>query len=164
MGESVSRPLCRPLRRDESHAAEAMLERAAKLAKDSHAKTRHAAVVVKDGSLLGWGINGVPLPGEDHCYCRVAEFAHHDSCRTHAEQRAILLARESVGWEQLQGSQLLYVRLDADGFVRAEDPHFCGRCSRLALSLGLSQWLFALADGMVGYSAADYDTIARVFS
>jgi hypothetical protein len=31
-----------------------MVERAAELARDSHARTRHAAVLVKDGSLLAW--------------------------------------------------------------------------------------------------------------
>jgi hypothetical protein len=41
--------------------AQQMVERAAELARDSHARTRHAAV--KDGSLLAWGTNGVPFPG-----------------------------------------------------------------------------------------------------
>jgi deoxycytidylate deaminase len=50
-----------------------MVERAAELARDSHARTRHAAVLVAEGSLLAWGTNGVPFPGEDHCYCKVAE-------------------------------------------------------------------------------------------
>ncbi len=28
---------------------------------------------MSEGSLLAWGTNGVPFPGEDHCYCKVAE-------------------------------------------------------------------------------------------
>ena len=44
--------------------AQQMVERAAELARDSHARTRHAAVLVKDGSLLAWGNNGVPFPGK----------------------------------------------------------------------------------------------------
>jgi deoxycytidylate deaminase len=139
-----------------------MVERAAGLARDSHARTRHAAVLMAEGSLLGWGTNGVPYPGEDHCYCKVAERGDHDQCRTHAEQRAITLAREGEGWQQLHGSKLVYVRLEADDSVRLEDPHFCARCSRLALSLGISEWIFALSDGLVGYSSADYDTIAQL--
>jgi len=78
--------------------AEQMVERAAELARDSHARTRHAAVLVQAGSLLACGINGVPFPGEDHCYCKVGESGSHDLCRTHAEQRAITLAREGDGW------------------------------------------------------------------
>lgn len=139
-----------------------MLDRAVELAKDSQARTRHAALVVKDGSLLGWGINGVPLPGEDHCYCKFGSFSHHDDCRTHAEQRAIMLAREGVGWGLLQDSQLLYVRLESDDSVRLDEPHFCARCSRLALSLGMGEWVFALSDGLVGYSSADYDRISQL--
>ncbi|MFI5063661.1 MAG: hypothetical protein ACHP9Z_06765 [Streptosporangiales bacterium] len=139
-----------------------MVERAAGLARDSHARTRHAAVLMAEGSLLGWGTNGVPYPGEDHCYCKVAERGDHDQCRTHAEQRAITLAREGEGWQQLHGSKLVYVRLEADDSVRLEDPHFCARCSRLALSLGISEWIFALSDGLVGYSSANYDTIAQL--
>lgn len=155
-------PKRRPLKRHESHVAEQMVERAAELAKDSHARTRHAAVLVKDGSLLAWGINGVPFPGEDHCYCNFGEFGNHDSCRTHAEQRAITLAREGDGWRMLQGSKLIYVRLEADDSVRLEVPHFCARCSRLALSLGVAEWIFALSDGLVGYSSVDYDKLAQL--
>src|SRR6202000_2315202 len=105
-----------------------MVERAAGLAKDSRAKTRHAAVLVKDGSMMAWGTNGVPFPGEDHCYCKVAEFGVHDNCRTHAEQRAIGLARDGDGWK----------------------------------TLPVAEWIFALSDGLVSYSAADYDTIAQL--
>ena len=152
----------RLLKRHESYVAEQMMERAAELAKDSHARTRHAALLVKEGSLVAWGINGVSLPGEDHCFCKVGEFDNHDQCRTHAEQRAISLAREGDGWRILRGSQLLYVRLESDDSVRLDEPHFCARCSRLALSLGVQEWVFALSDGLVGYSAADYDRIAQL--
>ena len=60
-------PQRRPLNRQDSHLVQQMVERAAELARDSHARTRHAAVLVRDGSLLAWGTNGVPFPGEDHC-------------------------------------------------------------------------------------------------
>jgi hypothetical protein len=62
----------------------------------------------------------------------------------------------------LQGAKLIYVRLEADDSVRLQEPHFCARCSRLALSLGVHEWIFALSDGLAGYSAADYDTIAAL--
>ena len=146
-------PQWRPLKRHDSHVAEQMVERAAELARDSHARTRHAAVLIKDDSMLGWGTNGVPFPGEDHCYCKFGESGHHDMCRTHAEQRAITLAREGDGWRMLPGSKLIYVRLEADDSVRLEKPHFCPRCSRLALSLGVAEWIFALSEGLAGYSA-----------
>jgi deoxycytidylate deaminase len=155
-------PQRRPLNRQDSHDAEEMVERAAELARDSHARTRHAAVLVQEGSMLAWGTNGVPFPGEDHCHCKFGEFGHHDQCRTHAEQRAISLARLGDGWRQLPGSKLIYVRLLADDSVRLQEPHYCARCSRLALSLGVGEWIFALSDGLVGYSAADYDQIAQL--
>jgi deoxycytidylate deaminase len=160
--EPGRQPEWRPLKRHESHIAEEMVERAAELAKDSHARTRHAAVLVKDGSMLAWGTNGVPFPGEDHCYCKFSLFGEHDHCRTHAEQRAITLAREGNGWQMLQGAKLIYVRLEPDDSVRLEEPHFCSRCSRLALSLGIAEWIFALSDGLVGYSAEDYDMVAQL--
>jgi deoxycytidylate deaminase len=155
-------PQWRPLKRQDSDAAQQMVERAAELARDSHARTRHAAVLVTGGSLLACGTNGVPFPGEDHCYCKFGELGHHDQCRTHAEQRAITLAREGDGWRMLAGAKLIYVRLEADDSVRLQEPHFCARCSRLALSLGVAEWIFTLSEGLVGYSAADYDTIAQL--
>jgi deoxycytidylate deaminase len=160
--QSGQGPQWRPLKRQDSAMAEQMVERAAELAKDSHAQTRYAAVLVKDESLLAWGNNGVPFPGEDHCYCKFGETGQHDRCRTHAEQRAITLARGGDGWRMLQGSKLIYVRLEADDSVRQDEPHFCSRCSRLALSLGVTEWIFALSEGLVGYSSADYDQIARL--
>jgi len=54
------------------------------------------------------------------------------------------------------------VRLEADDSVRLEEPHFCGRCSRLALSLGVAEWIFTLSEGLVAYSSADYDQIATL--
>ena len=160
--EPGQQPGWRPLTRHDSHVAQQMVERAAELARDSHARTRHAAVLVKDRSLLACGSNGVPFPGEDHCYCKLAGSGNHDQCRTHAEQRAITLAREGGGWRLLPGSKLIYVRLEADDSVRLEMPHFCPRCSRLALSLGVAEWIFALPDGLVGYSSAGYDAIAQL--
>ena len=63
---------------------------------------------------------------------------------------------------RLPGAKLIYVRLEADDSVRLEEPHFCARCSRLALSLGVAEWIFALSEGLVGYSSADYDQIAQL--
>src|SRR6201986_263387 len=123
--EPGRRPEWRPLKGHESHEEEEMVERAAGLAKDSRAKTRHPGVLVKDGSMMAWGTNAVPFPGEDHCYCKVAEFGLHDNCRTHAEQRAIGLAREGGGWKMLQGATLIYVRLEANDSVRLGGPHVC---------------------------------------
>src|ERR1700728_5345782 len=119
-----------PLKRQDSHVAEQMVERAAELARDSHARTRHAVVLVQDESMLAWGTNGVPFPGEDHCYCKVAELGHHDSCRTHAEQRAISLARDGDGGRRLPGSKLIYVRLAPDDSVRLAEADYCPRVSK----------------------------------
>ena len=83
-------------------------------------------------------------------------------CRTHAEQRAITLGRDGDGWRLLPGSKLIYVRLEADDSVRLEEPHFCARCSRLALSLGVSEWIFALSAGLVAYDSAEYDQVAAL--
>ncbi len=155
-------PQWRPVNRQDSQVVRQMLERAAELARDSHAQTRHAALLVQDGGLLAWGNNGVPFPGEDHCYCKFGELGHHDLCRTHAEQRAITLARGGDGWQSLQGSTLIYVRLAADDSVRLQQPHFCARCSRLALSLGVAEWIFALPEGLAEFSSADYDRVAQL--
>jgi hypothetical protein len=102
------------------------------------------------------------LPGAGYWQTTGRELGHHDQCRTHAEQRAITLARGGDGWRMLQGSKLIYVRLEADDSIRLEEPHFCARCSRLALSLSVAEWIFALPEGLTGYTSADYDRIAQL--
>ena len=138
--QGTGRVLRWPLKCHDSHVAEQMVERAAELARDSHSQTRYAAVLVKDESLLAVGTNGVPFPGEDHCYCKFGEAGQHDRCRTHAEQRAITLAREGDGWRMLQGSKLIYVRLEADDSVRAGRAALAGPVQPPALSLGVAEW------------------------
>ena len=87
----------------------------------------------------GLGDQRRAVPGRRSLLLQVREAGDHDRCRTHAEQRAITLAREGDGWRMLQGSKLIYVRLEADDSVRLDEPHFCARCSRLALSLGVAR-------------------------
>ena len=62
----------------------------------------------------------------------------------------------------MPGSKLIYVRLEADDSVQLEMPHFCPRRSRLALSLGVAEWIVARPDSLAGYSSADYDAIAQL--
>jgi hypothetical protein len=72
------------------------------------------------------------------------------------------VACEGDGWRLLQGSTLIYVRLEAGDSVRLAVPHLCARCGRLALSLSAAGWIFALPEGLAGYSSADYDTVAQL--
>jgi hypothetical protein len=69
---------------------------------------------------------------------------------------------EADSWRRCLDRKLIYVRLEADDSVQLEMPHFCPRCSRLALSLGVAEWIVALLDSLVGYSSADYDAIAQL--
>ena len=97
-----------------------MVERAAELARDSRARTGHAAVLVADGSLLAWAPAG--FPGGGRCCCRFAQSGNHDQYRTHAGQRAITLGREGDSWRRLQGPELIYMQLEADSSVWLEMP------------------------------------------
>jgi hypothetical protein len=60
------------------------------------------------------------------------------------------------------GSKLIYVRPEADDSVQLEMPHFCLCCSRLALSLGVAEWIVALPDSLTVSSSAGYDVIAQL--
>ena len=76
--------------------------------------------------------------------------------------RTTATAGRGISWRRLPGSKLIYVRLEADDSVQLEMPHFCPRRSRLALSLGVAEWIVALPDSLAGYSSADYDAIAQL--
>src|SRR5580698_3175179 len=111
-----------------------------------------------------WPGTLTPGHGMPRCWSKTAACwaGAPTECRIHAEQRAITLAREGDGWRLLPGAKLIYVRLEADDSVRLDEPHFCARCSRLALSLGVAEWIFGLSEGLVGYSSADYDQAAQL--
>jgi hypothetical protein len=119
-------------------------------------------VLVEEGSLLVWGTNGMPFRGGP-LLLQVGELGNHDPVpdpRGAAGDHAG--PREADSWRRLPGSKLIYVRLEADDSGQLEMPHFCPRCSRLALSLGVAEWIVALPDSVAGWSSADYDAIAQL--
>ena len=138
-----------------------MVDRAAELARDSHARTRHAAVLMTRAACWA-GERTESLSGEDHCYCKVAEVGNHDQCRTHAEQRAISLARQGEGWRRLQARSWSMCGSRRTTRSAWRIPTSARAAAGLALSLGVAEWIFALSDGLVGYSATDYDTISQL--
>ena len=82
---------------------------------------------------------------------------------TTAEIAALLKERlKDKVLEVVETERHSHVRLAPDDSVRLDEPHYCSRCSRLAMSLGVAEWIFALTDGLVSYSAADYDEMAQL--
>ena len=75
-----------PLTCHDSHVAQQMVEGQ----RNWPARTRHAAVLVEEGSLLVWGTNGVLFRGGP-LLLQVGELGNHDQCRTHTEQQATTL-------------------------------------------------------------------------
>ena len=118
-------------------------------------------MLLEEGSLLVWGTNAVPFPGGP-LLLQVGNWATMTSAGPTRSSRRSRWAREGDSWRRLPGSKPIYVLLEADDSVQLEMPHFCPRCSRLALSLGVAEWIFALPDSLVGYSSADYDAIAQL--
>ena len=56
----------------------------------------------------------------------------------------------------------LCVALRPTTLVRLGYSGFRARRNRLWLTLGVAEWIFAHSDGLVGYSATDYDTISQL--
>lgn len=114
------------------------IDHAVSVAMVSPCKSKRGVVISSaDGRLIGEGFNHQPYPficdGSDRCKANCGKTA------IHAEQAAILKARESLG-----GAWMLHVKANG-GFPCASAAPSCLECSKLILESGIA-WMHLLHD------------------
>lgn len=121
---------------------------------------RGSVIVAADGTEIGIGYNAPPLDKEEHRTCQapvvIARKQKSDrTCCLHAEWRALLdgLRRHP---DKMPGATLYYMHIDdAGNLTRAGEP-YCTVCSRLALDLGLKEFVLWHESGLTAYPTDEY--------
>jgi len=127
-------------------------------------RSRCGSVIVKDNKIIGRGFNSPPGDMEGQRRCSALKGGYHPkvtdkTCCVHAEQRAIIDALKNHP-EQIVGSRLYFIRLDnRDQPSRAGQP-YCTICSKMALDLGIKEFVLWHEDGIAVYDTEEYNLLS----
>lgn len=155
----------RYLKDKEADTGVVWMHKAASVAKSALClKARCGTVIVHDGEVIGEGYNAPPRDDTEDRKCLDAyDFSgkprYDHTCCMHAEWRAILDAVRTNP-EKVSGSQLYFVRIGEEGSPKRSGKPYCTICSRLALDVGISEFLLWHDDGICAYPTDEYNRLS----
>ncbi len=142
------------------------MERAGEVAREALCLRgkRGSVVISADGTEIGTGYNAPPLDKEEHRTChRPVSMAFKPksdrTCCLHAEWRAILDALRRRP-DQIVGATLYYMHIEEDGTLKRAGQPYCTECSRLALDVGLKEFVLWHEEGITAYPTDEYNEIS----
>jgi len=125
------------------------------------------AVIVKSKRIIGKGYNSPPKNNEEQRRCKCDKAVLHakitdKTCCVHAEQRAIMnaLARNP---SRLPLSRIYFIRLDLNNNVLMAGKPYCTHCSKLALDVGISEFVLWHKEGICVYDTLEYNILSYQF-
>lgn len=139
--------------------------KAAEIALNSTCKrSRCGSVVVKDEMIIGTGFNSPPKNKEGQRRCYLSKDSYHKkvtdkTCCIHAEQRAIVDALVNNS-DKIIGSKLYFTRIDSDGKPLKSGKPYCTICSKMALDIGIKEFILWHEKGICVYNCEEYNNIS----
>lgn len=127
-------------------------------------KSKCGSQIINDGEIVGIGTNGPPGDNEGQRRCSCSKEDYHKkvtdkTCCIHAEQRAIidgLINRR----DKMVGSRLYFVRLDEKGEPTRSGKPYCTICSKMALDVGISEFVLWHKEGIAVYDTVEYNDLS----
>lgn len=125
-------------------------------------RSRCGAIIVSDeNTLIGSGYNS---PAGTKKRCHIDKSTYHrkvtdKTCCVHAEQRAIMDALKHNP-NLLEGSTLYFVRLDDNGEIAKSGEPYCTICSKMALDVGIKDFVLWHEDGICAYDTEYYNELS----
>jgi deoxycytidylate deaminase len=119
---------------------------------------------VNANEIIGRWYNSPPLDQEEQRKCSCIKDAYHrkvtdKTCCVHAEQRAIMDALKNNP-DKIIWSRLYFIRLDEKGNpTRSGDP-YCTICSKMALDMGISEFVLRQEKGIAVYDTKEYNLLS----
>jgi deoxycytidylate deaminase len=159
----------RVLEGDEERLGEEHMQRAIVQARNATCARRHCgAVVVKDGVVLGEGFNSPAGGDRSVVRCQYDKTQYHPkvtdkTCCMHAEVRAMLMALRQYP-EKVPGATLFFVSVDALGEKQFSRNPYCTVCSKLALDVGLKEFVLWHRSGITAYNTAEYNELSYAYT
>ena len=144
------------------------LDKAAQIASNSTCRRSCCgSVIVKNNEIIGIGFNSPPLDKEDQRRCSYLKSSYHEkvtdkTCCVHAEQRAIMDALRKNP-EKIRGSRLYFIRLNDEGLPSRAGEPYCTICSKMALDVGISEFVLWHEKGVCVYTTAEYNSLSFLY-
>ncbi len=150
---------------EEEKEAMKFIDESAKTAlKSTCTSSRCGSVIVKNGEIIGRGSDSPPADKESERRCSVSKDVYHKkvtdkTCCVHAEQRAIIDAIKNNSGK-IVSSRLFFVRLDNKGSKTRSGKPYCTICSKMALDVGIAEFVLWHDEGICVYNTGEYNTFS----
>lgn len=154
---------------DEEQQASKHLNEAAKIAlKATCERDRCGCIIIKNNEIIGTGFNSPPGDKESQRRCKNDKEIYHKkvtdkTCCIHAEQRAIIDTL-THNPEKIKDSSLYFVRIDKDGNLAYAKKPYCTMCSKMALDVGISEFILRDEKWICVYDTEEYNTLSFNYS
>jgi len=121
-------------------------------------------IISEDGLLLGMGYNSQPCNEVGKCFKDTLplNFKSDKTCCVHAEQRAIIDALKIYS-KEIVGSTLFFIRLDENDKPKKSGDPYCTICSKLALDVGIKEFVLWRDEGWIAYDTAYYNKLSFLY-
>lgn len=152
----------RYLEGDEKTRAIHYMEMASSYAKQALCgRSKCGSVIVNGFNLIGSGFNS-PSGTKKRCHVNKDIYNRKvtdKTCCVHAEQRAIMNALESNP-RLLEDSTLYFVRIGVDGEITKSGEPYCTICSKMALDVGIKEFVLWHKEGICAYNTEYYNELS----
>jgi deoxycytidylate deaminase len=127
-------------------------------------KAHCGTIIVQNDIIIGKGYNAPPQDQERNRQCLVeykipSGYKHDRTCCVHAEWRALVDALRHNP-NKIAGSQMYFSRVGDHGNIIKSGKPYCTVCSRLALDVGVSEFILWHEEGICSYEAGEYNQLS----
>lgn len=144
-----------------------VLDRLVEIASKStcHRSKCGSLLIAESGNIIGEGYNSMPCNEASDCFkdSLPSGFKSDKTCCIHAEQRAIMDALKNNP-NEVDGSSLLFIRLNEDNEPKYSGDPYCTICSKMALDAGVSKFALWHKEGWTFYDSKYYNELSFQYS
>lgn len=154
---------------NERKKALAYIARCAEIARGATCgRSQCGSVIVYHDKEIGIGFNSPPHDLDEQKRCAQEKNTYDKkvtdkTCCIHAEQRAIIDALRKYP-SKIPGSRLYFIRLDADGAPSRAGKPYCTICSKMALDVGIAEFVLWHEEGVCVYDTDEYNDLSFQFA
>jgi len=124
-------------------------------------RRKGGSVIIKNMEIIAVGFN--QPAGERQCHIdkrTIDEKVTDKTCCMHAEQVAMINALEKNP-RKLKGSIIYFTSVDEEGNEIKSGKPYCTICSKMALHIGISEWILSRENGLYVYNSKEYNILSH---